>query len=145
MKKIFFITLLLVIGGLAFAAKPEVNQKTVAAFEFIFKEATEVIWYAEETNDHVYFKINNIKTKIRYDKEGNFISCLRMYTELDLPMLVQIRLKENYANKKVTAATELATESTTEYYINVEDEKFIYILKADVQGSFTVYKKLRKG
>ncbi len=39
----------------------------------------------------------------------------------------------------------MATEANTEFYINVEDEKFIYILKADVQGSFTVDKKLRKG
>lgn len=145
MKKIFFITTLLVISCFVFAAKPEVNRKTVAAFEFAFKEATEVVWYAEETNDYVYFKINDIKTKIRYDKEGKFISCLRTYKEQDLPMLVQIRLKENYPTKKVTAVTELATDGTTEYYINVEDEKFIYILKADVQGNFVVDKKLRKG
>lgn len=135
---------MLATGSFIFAAIPEVNQKTVAAFEFAFKEATEVVWYAEETNDYVYFKLNNIKTKIRYDKEGRFISCMRMYSEQDLPMLVQIKLKENYANKKVTAVTEMATEANTVFYINVEDEKFIYILKADVQGSFIVDKKTQK-
>ncbi len=81
MKKIFLITLMLATGSFIFAAIPEVNQKTVAAFEFAFKEATEVVWYAEETNDYVYFKLNNIKTKIRFDKEGRFISCMRMYSE----------------------------------------------------------------
>lgn len=145
MKKLLLITLVLVSGSIVFAAGPELNQKTVAAFEFAFKDATEVVWYAEETNDHVYFKINNIKTQIRYDKEGKFISCMRMYKEQDLPMLVQIRLKEFYAGKKITAVTELATEASTDFYINVEDDKFIYLLKADIQGNLQVDKKLRKG
>jgi hypothetical protein len=144
MKKIIAFSLMLFSLSVFAAAEPEVNKKTIKAFEFTFKEAVDVKWYAEENFDHVYFTLNNVKTRMKYDKEGNFISCLRTYFEEDLPLLIRMRLKENYAGKKVTSVAEMITNTETEFHVTVEDDKNIYLLKGDIHGSFNVDKKLRK-
>jgi hypothetical protein len=143
MKKMLSI-LMVVLATSVFAAGPEVNKKTIAAFEFTFKEAREVTWYAEENYDQVYFTLNNIKTQIKYDKEGNFMSCFRTYTEETLPLIVRLELKKEYAGKVVKSIAELTTNNITEYHITLEDEKHWFTVKSDVYGSLSTLKKMRK-
>lgn len=143
--KTLFITIasFCVLQASAYAA-PEVNKKTIETFRVAFKDAEDVTWYAEENYDHVYFTLQNIKTRIKYDKEGNFVSCLRTYMEESLPMLIRIKLKEKYADKKVTSVAELSTNDGTEFHMNLEDEKNIYMIRGDATGSLNLEKKIRK-
>jgi uncharacterized protein YxeA len=143
MKKILS-AVMVVLATSVFAAEPEVNKKTIAAFEFTFKEAKEVAWYAEENYDQVYFKLNNIKTQIKYDKEGNLLSCFRMYTEENLPLLIRLELKKVHGGKAVKSVAELTTDNITEYHMTLEDEKHWYTVKADVYGGLSTLNKLRK-
>lgn len=144
MKKMLFAAMLFFTVHAFAAAEPEVNKKTIAAFEFTFKEAKEVTWYAEETYDQVYFKLNNIKTQIKYDKEGNLLSCFRMYTEENLPLLIRLEVKKEYAGKVVKSVAELTTDKVTEYHMTLEDDKYWYTVKADVYGDLSTLKKLKK-
>jgi hypothetical protein len=143
MKKMLLV-LMVAVATSVFAAEPEVNKKTMAAFEFTFKEAKEVTWYAEENYDQVYFTLNDIKTKIKYDKEGNLLSCFRTYTEEALPLLIRLELKKEYAGKQVKTIAELTTDRVTEYHITLEDDKHWYTVKSDVYGDLTTLKKLKK-
>ena len=78
--KTLFVALFLSAAFSSFALdEPEVNQRTIEKFQIAFKEATDVKWYAEENYDQVYCMIKGIKTQIKYDKEGKFVSCFRMY------------------------------------------------------------------
>ncbi len=67
---------------------------------------------------------------IDYDKDGNFISSLRnYYTEKNLPVSVLCRRqKENITGKTVFGVTEVATDLNTEYYVKLQDEKYLSIL-----------------
>ncbi len=144
MKKILLAVMVMFTAHAFAAAEPEVNKKTVAAFEFTFNDAKEVTWYAEEAYDQVYFKLNNIKTQIKYDKEGNLLSCFRMYTEENLPLLIRLELKKQHAGKVVKSVAELTTDKVTEYHMTLEDDKHWYTVKADVYGDLSTLKKLKK-
>ncbi|HEX4957876.1 MAG TPA: hypothetical protein VFV46_06830 [Lacibacter sp.] len=144
MKTLFFAFFLVTALSSRALDVPEVNQRTIEKFQVAFKEATDVKWYAEENYDQVYCLIKGIKTQIKYDKEGKFVSCFRMYGANELPVIVQYKLNQEYANKKVTSVAELTTDGSIEYHLVLEDDKFWYNVKSDSFGNLTTDKKFKK-
>jgi hypothetical protein len=144
MKTLFVAAFLFITTVNAAFAEPEVNRKTIEKFKVAFKEAADVKWYAETNFDQVYCVIKGIKTQIKYDKEGNFISCFRMYKEEDLPVIVQLKLAQQYAGKNITSVAELTTDGNIEYHLVLEDEKFWYNIKSDAFGNASLDKKIKK-
>lgn len=144
MKTLFFAFFLVTALSSRALDVPEVNQRTIEKFQVAFKEATDVKWYAEENYDQVYCLIKGIKTQIKYDKEGKFVSCFRMYGADELPVIVQYKLNQEYANKKVTSVAELTTDGSIEYHLVLEDDKFWYNFKSDSFGNLTTDKKFKK-
>jgi hypothetical protein len=144
MKTLFITAFLFITTFSSAIAEPEVNRKTMEKFKVAFKEAADVKWYAEENYDQVYCLIKGIKTQIKYDKEGNFISCFRMYKEEDLPVIIQLKLAQGYAGKSVTSVAELTTEGNMEYHLVLEDDKYWYNVKSDVFGNLATDKKIKK-
>src|ERR1700733_7630683 len=98
-----------------------INEKLLATFKQTFPDAEQVKWMEQEDKYTVNFKEKDILTKIEYDKDGNFLSSLRYYTEKGLPVNILCRLQKKYADKKVFGVTEMATETSVEYYIKLED------------------------
>jgi len=45
----------------------------------------------------VTFKQNDILTKVNYDKDGNFVSSIRYYSEKNLPVTIICRVEKEYA------------------------------------------------
>jgi hypothetical protein len=135
--------LLFTVSSFAYA-EPEVNKKTIETFQLAFREAQDVKWYAEENYDQVYCTIKGIKTQIKYDKDGKFVSCFRMYGASDLPVIIQHKLNQLHAGKKVTSVAELTTEGAVEYHLVLEDDKFWYNVTSDPYGNINVDKKLKK-
>lgn len=143
--KTLFIALFLSAACSSFALDaPEVNQRTIEKFQIAFKEATDVKWFAEENYDQVYCMIKGIKTQIKYDKEGKFVSCFRMYGADDLPVIVQYKLNQEHASKKITSVAELTTDVSIEYHLVLEDEKFWYNVTSDSFGNLVTDKKIKK-
>jgi len=144
MKTLLIAVFLIFAAGSFAHASPEVNKKTIEKFQLAFKEAADVKWYAEENYDQVYCVIKGIKTQIKYDKEGNFVSCFRMYKEEDLPVIIQLKLSQQYAGKNVTSVAELTTEGAIDYHLVLEDDKHWYNIKSDVFGNLSTDKKIKK-
>jgi hypothetical protein len=103
-----------------------------------------VKWVEQADKYTVSFKQNDILTKVDYDKDGNFVSSLRYYTEKNLPVTVLCRLQKRYADKTVFGVTEVATEAATEYYIKLEDAKNWLTVKSDADGNMQVIEKYKK-
>jgi len=121
-----------------------ISEKILNSFRQTFPDAQQVKWLEQADRYTVNFKENGILTKIDYDKDGNFISSLRYYTEKNLPINILCRLQKKYADKKVFGVTEMTSESTVEYYIKLEDDQNWITVKSNADGNMQVVEKYRK-
>src|SRR6201991_474215 len=121
-----------------------ISDKLLQAFSKTFPDAREVKWAETEDKYMVNFKQGEILTKIEYDKEGNFLSSLRYYSEKNLPVSILCRLQKKYGDKKVFGVTEMTTESAVEYYIKLEDATTWMTVRSNSDGNMQVIEKYKK-
>jgi len=146
MKKLLLSVTAAIFSLVVFAAPNAVNEKVLKAFNASFKDAKQVVW--EENLDanlyEVKFVHNDIKSRITYDAEGNILKAIRYYYEQQLPLLIQGKLKQKFAGKKVFGVTEVSSQDQMSYHIVLEDAKNWTIVICDAQGYMTVDKKYKK-
>lgn len=136
---------MLVFSAGAFAAKEyNISDKLLQTFKQTFPDAQQVVWSEQGEKYTVNFRQGEILTKVEYDKDGNFVSSLRYYTEKNLPVTVLCRLQKKYPEKKIFGVTEMATESSVEYYIKLEDETSWMTIRSSVDGNMQVVEKYKK-
>jgi hypothetical protein len=92
----------------------------------------------------VTFRQNDILTKVEYDKDANFVSSLRYYSEKNLPVTVLCQLQKKYAGKTIFGVTESSTEMATTYYIKLVDDHNWYTVRSDSDGNMQVVEKYKK-
>ena len=136
---------LLTLSAGVFAAENYIiSDKLLATFKQTFPDAVQVKWVEQADKYTVSFKQNDILTKVDYDKDGNFVSSLRYYSEKNLPVTVICHLQKKYADKSVFGVTEVATEGATTYYIKMQDDKNWLTVRSDPDGNMQVTEKYRK-
>jgi hypothetical protein len=123
---------------------PGISEKMLSSFKQTFPDAEQVKWLESADRYTVNFKESGILTKIDYDKDGNFISSLRYYTEKNLPINILCRLQKKYADKKVFGVTEMTSEGSVEYYIKMEDAENWITVKSSAEGNMMVVEKYKK-
>src|ERR1700744_1684302 len=145
-RKTFFTALcLLVFSAGAFATKElGISDKLLQTFKQTFPDAQQVVWAEQGDKYTVNFRQGDILTKVEYDKDGNFTSSLRYYTERNLPVTILCRLQKRFSDKKIFGVTELATDSSVEYYIKLEDENNWYTVRSNGDGYMQVIEKYKK-
>ena len=121
-----------------------ISDKLLESFRKTFPDAMQVKWVEEPNSYLVTFKQNDILTKVNYDKDGNFVSSLRYYSEKNLPVTIICRLQKEYPGKSVFGVTEVANEYGTEYYIRLQDDKNWYTIHSDDSGNLEKIEKFRK-
>jgi hypothetical protein len=149
MKKLAILFYALLIGFGAFANDPvKIDEKLVQMFNTNFPNAKEVSWFEGPKFYIVNFTEKGIRSKITYQKDGTILQFTRSYTEQHLPYNIQYKVKKKYPEKKIFGITEFVSgtdgESTTEYYIKLEDDKNWITVRADADGALTVVEKYRK-
>jgi len=144
-KSLFAVLFLLSVSAGVFANEGfTINEKLLQTFKQTFPDAQQVKWMEQEDKYTVNFKENGILTKIDYDKEGNFISSLRYYTEKNLPINILVKLQKRYADKKVFGVTEMTTDAVVDYYIKLEDASNWITVKSNADGNMSVVEKYKK-
>lgn len=145
-KKTFFTALcLLVFSAGAFATKEySISDKMLQTFKQTFPDAQQVVWAEQGDKYIVNFRQGEILTKVEYDKDGNFLNSLRYYSEKNLPVTILCRLQKKFPEKTVFGVTEVATESSIEYYIKLEDEKQWTTVRSNIDGNMQVVEKYKK-
>jgi hypothetical protein len=121
-----------------------ISEKLLQAFKQTFPDAEQVKWLEQENKYTVNFKEKGILTKIEYDKDGNFLNSLRYYTEKNLPVNILCKLQQKFADKKVFGVTEMATETSVEYYIKLEDNDSWVTVRSSIDGNMQVTEKYKK-
>jgi hypothetical protein len=145
MKKFFILLYSLIISGTSFTfALSNINEKLVRSFKETFPNAVQVLWTELPEAYLVNFVENGIRSRIIYDKNGNFISSTRTYLAYDLPYYILISIKKKYPEKRIFGVTELASATSTEYYIKMEDSKVWTTIKIDNGGNLELVEKYKK-
>ena len=125
---------------------PDINisPKVLDAFNQYFNNVKNIKWFSGENTYMVSFEQNNIRTRIDYDKEGNFLSSVRYYSENNLPFNILLKIKEKYKGKTIKIVTEVINQGSILYSINVEDEDTIYVIESDSDAYTHLVKKYKK-
>ena len=146
LKKMFFMALcLLAFSAGAFAAKEyTISDKMLQTFKQTFPDAQQVVWSEQGDKYTVNFRQGDILTKVEYDKDGNFLNSLRYYSEKNLPVTILCRLQKRYSDKKIFGVTEMATDSSVEYYIKLEGENDWITVRSNIDGNMQVVEKYKK-
>jgi hypothetical protein len=120
------------------------NEKVLKIFNATFSSPKDVTWFDHADYYDVSFVQAGIRSNIKYDKEGNFLSSMRYYGEENLPVNIVCQLKKRFPAKKVFGVTELTTSEQVNYYIKLQDDKFWTTLKVSTNGQMIVTEKFRK-
>jgi hypothetical protein len=144
-KSVLFTVCLLSLSAGVFAnGNFTISDKLLQAFKQTFPDAQQVKWAEQEDKYMVNFKQGDVLTKIEYDKEGNFLSSLRYYSEKNLPVSILCRLQKKYGDKKVFGVTEMTTDSAVEYYIKLEDDTTWITVRSNADGNMQIIEKYKK-
>ena len=142
MKKTLITLSALLMMAATFAAAP--NEKVLKIFNATFTSPQDVSWYDHEDYYDVSFLQSGIRSSVKYDKEGNFLSSIRYYGEQNLPINIVCQLKKKYANKKIFGVTEMTNSEEVNYYVKLEDDKTWVTIKVSGNGQMTAIEKYRK-
>lgn len=151
MKKYLIFLLSLLIGLSSFGnANLNIDEQVIRSFNSLFPNAEKIKW--DETPDSyvVHFTDGGILSRIVYQKQSSLVNFTRYYFQDHLPYAIQIKLKRDYPDKKVTGVTEISAYSDrgkplqVEYYLNLEDNKTLFNIKIKRNGKFTVIEKFKK-
>ena len=145
-RKTFFLSLcMLAFSAGAFAAKEySISDKMLQTFKQTFPDAQQVVWSEQGDKYTVNFRQGDILSKVEYDKDGNFLNSLRYYSEKNLPVTILCRLQKRFSDKKVFGVTEMATDSSVEYYIKLEGENDWITVRSNIDGNMQVVEKYKK-
>lgn len=120
------------------------NEKVLKMFQATFTSPQDVKWTEHENYFYVSFIQSGIRSRVKYDVDGNFVSSLRYYTEQHLPLNVICELKKKYADKKVYGVTEVTSNEEVVYHIKLEDAKRWYTVKVSGNGRILSSEKFWK-
>src|ERR1700733_2500859 len=112
-----------------------VNDKVLRSFENTFPSAEQVNWQEFTDNYTVNFVANGIRSRINYDKEGNFITATRYYSEEHLPVNILCKIRKKYADQTIFGVTEVDSDTSVEYFIKLEDKNNWTTIKSDNNGN----------
>lgn len=144
MKKVFLFACILVITGSAFANTPGVNEKVLKAFNATFTDAENVVWSDAPNLYTVRFTHMGIRTFVKYDDDGNFISSRRYYNAETLPVDIQCKLRKRFTDKTIFGVTEYVVGDEISYFIKLEDNKNWTTVRVDGARNMEVTEKYRK-
>ena len=140
MKKILSALVVLVIGTCAFPQSiknsvafenPEVSpavsvnesmapaamSKAVRNFKKAFKNVFNGKWYEMPDGYRVNFILNNIRCRLDYDKNGNWLHTIRYYDEKQLPVEVRRLVVSSYLDYNIRTIEEIKVPSNNMFYV----------------------------
>ena len=147
MKKTFLsIALVLAIGiSSTFANDNDgISKSTKTSFSHDFSTATNIQWQKKTKFAKATFSLNNQVMFAYYDPTGMLVAVSKNITSENLPVNLQVDLKNNYGSYWISDLFENASNEETDYYITLENADKKLILKSTDSTSWFVYKTIDK-
>jgi len=110
-----------------------------------FPQATDVNCKVKGQFTEVNFIWNRLKLQAFYDGAGEPVATSRYITFDNLPLSVQMSLRNEYPSYAVTEAAEFnGTDEGLCYYVTVTGAKNSYLLHVSTSGTISVFKKMKQ-
>ena len=140
---IFFLSVIGVANANPFGGE-ELNFIGSSNFKHQFPQATEVSYKVKGQFTEVNFIWNDMTLQAFYDKEGNFLATCRAVAIGNLPLSVQMSLKNTYPGYVERDAIEYNdSDDGVTYYVTVIGAKNSYLLHVSTSGTISVFKKMK--
>jgi hypothetical protein len=107
----------------AAARLQKANLRATSAFNKEFKNHPNAEWYVEDQVIAAYFKDGDITTRAIYDKKGNWIHTIKIYTEDRMPNDVKRTVKQQYSGYDITQVQEVKERENTFYVVHLHSGK----------------------
>ena len=143
MKKILLSMALVMTLGIATVFANDVNSKVLEAFKSQFPTATQAEWSTGSEYSKVDFIYNNNYVSAYYSLDGEFLATLRHISSVNLPMMLQTSLKNDYSKFWISDLYEVAKNDGSSYYVTIENADQKIVLKSS-GSTWTIHKKTGK-
>jgi hypothetical protein len=147
MKRTFLsIALVLAIGiSSTFANDGDgISKSTKTSFSRDFSSATNIQWEKKARFVKATFSLDNQVMFAFYDPSGFLVAVSKNITSENLPVRLQVDLKNTYSNYWISDLFENASNDETDYYITLENADKKLILKSTDSNRWFVYKTISK-
>jgi hypothetical protein len=143
MKKII-ITLAVIISSFSAFATEEVNSIVLRAFTKEFAGVKGVHWTSINGYYKAAFIFNDQHVTAFYQTDGKLLKLSKNISSLDIPVSLQVKLKNNYGDYWISNLLEIANKEGTSYYITLEKADFKLVLKSVDFARWVPFKKIVK-
>jgi hypothetical protein len=121
-----------------------VNTKAMKDFQGRFNEAANTRWYADGNGLETTFTKDGYTDRVFYDKKGHWRYSLIFYNENKLPRDIRTEVRSNYFDMAITLVEEVETPDGKAYFVHLEDDATIKIIKLSPDGDMETYQELIK-
>lgn len=101
-----------------------VNTTALRNFLKSNPQAEDVKWSLENNYYFVHFRTGNVKQKSVYNRKGNEVYSLKMYTEHHLPKSIRASVKSIYYDYLITTVEELKVRGNVIYLVHLHDRTY---------------------
>jgi CRISPR/Cas system-associated exonuclease Cas4 (RecB family) len=144
MKKMILTLAIAISSFAAFAGEENVTKKVLDAFKTEFKTVKDVEWTAGSDYYKASFMYNEKHVFAYYNMDGDLLGLTRYISPVDLPLNLQIGLKNNSNDYWISDLFEVAKNETTSYYITLENADTKTVLKSTGGSDWQVFKTVKK-
>ncbi len=147
MKKTFLAIALILSAGISVSLANDndnITKSVRSSFTHDFRSAKNIQWEKEKDFSKATFNINDQIMFAYYDPSGMLVAVARNITSDNLPINLQVDLKNNYSDYWISDLFETAAHGQTHYYVTLENADQKLILNATDSNEWSVYKKTKK-
>jgi hypothetical protein len=144
MKKVLMTLAIAISSIVAFAGEGNVSKNALNSFNKEFTGAKEVRWTTSSEFYKADFILNDQYIMAFYSKDGEFIGMARNISSLNLPLKLQSKVRNDYADYWISDLFELSDYDGTHYYITVENADSKVLLRSSDNTDWSIFKKMSK-
>lgn len=123
----------------------KLNTRAARDFTKTYNNATHVNWYRCGDGFVAYFiPANDVKTKVYYDKKGNYQCKVRSYAEDRLSPEIRHQVKSNHYDFNIFRVTEIHAKNKTAFIIKLEGKTSWKTIKV-VDNEMEATEEYKKG
>ena len=107
----------------------EVNQKAMHDFKKTFKDVNNEKWYSIKNGFLAEFSLNTSKSRVVYDKKGNWRFTVSYYDEKNLPAEIRAIVKPVYYDYTISRVEEVHVNDQIIYFVRVQNDSSLKTLR----------------
>ncbi|HET7002290.1 MAG TPA: hypothetical protein VFI33_13300 [Puia sp.] len=107
----------------------ELNQKASRDFKKTFRDVSNEKWYSIKNGFLAEFSLNATKSRVVYDKKGNWKYTVSYYEEKNLPAEIRAIVKPVYYDYTISRVEEVHANDKIIYFIHIQNDSRLKTIK----------------